>query len=90
MSARALRWGALGLLAASGCTSRAAWNHDESERIAEVMQRTPLESDEVEGLAWAASPPMASGVLRSPGYSLDAPEPRSRSRARKPKAVKRR
>lgn len=89
MNARALLWGVLGLLAASGCTSRAAWNHDESERIAEVMQRTPLESDEVEGLAWAASPPMASGALRSPGYSLEAPERRSKSSPRKPKAVKR-
>lgn len=80
----------LGALAASGCTSRAAWNHDESERIAEVMQRTPLESDEVEGIAWAASPPMAGGPLRSPDYSLEAKERRSPPAKRKPKVIKRR
>jgi len=90
MNARALLLGVLGLGAASGCTSRAAWNHDESERIAEVMQRTPLESDEVEGIAWSASPPMASGALRSPGYSLEMPERQNQASKRKPRAVKRR
>jgi hypothetical protein len=79
-----------GALLSPGCINRAAWNYDETERIADAMKKTPLDADEAQGLAMATTVPVAVGPIQTPGYTIDAPAPEQRGRPpqRKPKPGK--
>ncbi|MGA9522546.1 MAG: hypothetical protein WBV82_13855 [Myxococcaceae bacterium] len=62
----------IAVLVTAGCTTRAAWQYDESHRIDEAMRCEPFHPNMsgARGIAVYSAPPMAAPWREGEGYQL--------------------